>query len=50
EEVNKVLDEVLRGKLDQLPNVLPTLPNTIATAEVDSEEDEMEKRLQALRS
>ncbi|CAF4810938.1 unnamed protein product, partial [Rotaria magnacalcarata] len=57
EEVAKVLDEILAGKLGQLPSVV--VGGTVvkeneravaATADVDSEEDEMERRLQALRS
>ncbi|CAF3321125.1 unnamed protein product [Rotaria socialis] len=57
EEVAKVLDEVLAGKLGQLPSVVAggTVVKenervAAATADVDSEEDEMERRLQALRS
>lgn len=52
EEIAKVLDEVLAGKVGQLPSV--AIPEqtaaTAAAVDVDSEEDEMERRLQALRS
>ncbi|CAF0807819.1 unnamed protein product [Rotaria sordida] len=56
EEVAKVLDEVLTGKIGKLPSVAvsgttikETEPAAAAVADVDSE-DEMERRLQALRS
>ncbi|CAF1514424.1 unnamed protein product [Adineta steineri] len=57
EEIAKVLDEVLSGKVGQLPSV--AVGGTAmgekgaaraAAVSDDSEEDEMEKRLQALRS
>jgi hypothetical protein len=38
------------GKVGQLPSVIPNHATTIATADVDSEDDEMQQRLQALRS
>jgi hypothetical protein len=40
------------GKVGQLPSVIiaEKQPVAAATADVDSEEDEMERRLQALRS
>ncbi|UJR08106.1 hypothetical protein I4U23_012383 [Adineta vaga] len=50
EEVNRVLDEILAGKVGQLPSVAASQTVTLPTVDVDSEEDEMEKRLQALRS
>ncbi|CAF0894838.1 unnamed protein product [Adineta steineri] len=57
EEIAKVLDEVLSGKVGQLPSVAVggTAMGEKGAAKAaavsdDSEEDEMEKRLQALRS
>ena len=58
EEIAKVLDEVLAGKVGQLPSVAvggtnarePAVAAAAAGQEEDSEEDEMERRLQALRS
>lgn len=43
---------LLIGKLGQLPSVAigEKHPAAAATADVDSEEDDMEQRLQALRS
>jgi len=38
------------GKVGQLPSVIPNHATTIGTADVESEDDEMEQRLQALRS
>lgn len=53
EEIAKVLDEVLAGKVGQLPSVAAGATNIrepAAAAAVDSDEDDMERRLQALRS
>jgi len=52
EEIAKVLDEVLAGKVGQLPSVaVPHRePAGAAVADADSDEDDMERRLQALRS
>ncbi|CAF1605180.1 unnamed protein product [Adineta ricciae] len=58
EEVAKVLDEILAGKVGQLPSValggttMHAREGAIAAAAAndDSEEDDMERRLQALRS
>ncbi|UJR38232.1 hypothetical protein I4U23_030905 [Adineta vaga] len=57
EEIAKVLDEVLAGKVGQLPSVAvggttvrEAAGAAAAAVDEDSEEDEMERRLQALRS
>lgn len=52
EEIAKVLNEVLAGKVGQLPTVISGEKEAAAAAvaDVDSEEDDMERRLQALRS
>jgi len=48
EEIERVLNEVLAGKVVQLPSVV--VAPAAAAVDVDSEEDDMERRLQALRS
>ncbi len=70
EEIAKVLDEILAGKIKKIKEILigfyfigkvGQLPSVVVTGgakeaaaaavvDVDSEEDEMERRLQALRS
>ncbi|CAF0988551.1 unnamed protein product [Adineta ricciae] len=50
EEVDKILNEILAGKVSQLPPVIDNQPLKLPTVDVDSEEDEMQKRLEALRS
>ncbi|CAF1175061.1 unnamed protein product [Rotaria sordida] len=49
EEVNKVLNEILLNKVNKYPNV-PVNPTVISTTDVDNEEDEIEKRLEALKN
>ena len=51
EEVEKVLREIFAGKVNQLPTVgASEQPAVAAAAVADSDDDEMEKRLHALRS
>ncbi len=47
EEVKKVLDEILIGKVGQLPTIATADPTPVKIA--DSEDDEFAQRLQALK-
>ncbi|CAF3155668.1 unnamed protein product [Rotaria sp. Silwood2] len=49
EEIDKVLNEILLNKVNKYPSV-PVNPTIIDTVDVDNEEEEMEKRLEALRN
>ncbi|CAF1556298.1 unnamed protein product [Rotaria sp. Silwood1] len=49
EEVNKVLNEILMSKVIMYPDV-PVNPTIIDTVDIDNQEDEITKRLEALRN
>jgi charged multivesicular body protein 3 len=50
EEVKKVLDEILIGKVGQLPTIAREEPTPVKQGDIDSEDEDVAIRLQALRN